>query len=307
MKNEKSKEILRNDSKIYDDIFLKEDTNNKIKNTGEIINVGAGILSSVNPAFSLIPLFVYAINWTFGLASPEYIVKRLNKINERLIKRKISIEDFKNEILSLSEHNEYIVLNHLRNILLVAIPENVDIYIELIIDFIMKKEYDEKETLCEIVNMLNKKDIQLLQMIKEYRNNGDREYYNKNIEEAQKEKIKNEEIDKNSTTPHLGLKKIKWVNRNVVIDSSNTIFWKDFEKYYELQTYEMGFVLLGQTTNEEGNKSKEWAYIGKSFIKLQNLGILELDYINTTGNINSLNVERFHITLFGNELLKYIK
>lgn len=307
MKNEKSKEILRNDSKIYDDIFLKEDTNNKIKNTGEIINVGAGILSSVNPAFSLIPLFVYAINWTFGLASPEYIVKRLNKINERLIKRKISIEDFKNEILSLSEHNGYIVLNHLRNILLVAIPENVDIYIELIIDFIMKKEYDEKETLCEIVNMLNKKDIQLLQMIKEYRNNGDREYYNKNIEEAQKEKIKNEEIDKNSTTPHLGLKKIKWVNRNVVIDSSNTIFWKDFEKYYELQTYEMGFVLLGQTTNEEGNKSKEWAYIGKSFIKLQNLGILELDYINTTGNINSLNVERFHITLFGNELLKYIK
>lgn len=307
MKNEKSKEILRNYSKIYDDIFLKEDTNNKIKNTGEIINVGAGILSSVNPAFSLIPLFVYAINWTFGLASPEYIVKRLNKINERLIKRKISIEDFKNEILSLSEHNEYIVLNHLRNILLVAIPENVDIYIELIIDFIMKKEYDEKETLCEIVNMLNKKDIQLLQMIKEYRNNGDREYYNKNIEEAQKEKIKNEEIDKNSTTPHLGLKKIKWVNRNVVIDSSNTIFWKDFEKYYELQTYEMGFVLLGQTTNEEGNKSKEWAYIGKSFIKLQNLGILELDYINTTGNINSLNVERFHITLFGNELLKYIK
>ena len=55
---------------------------------------------------------------------------------------------------------------------MVAIPENVDIYIELIIDFIMKKEYDEKEALCEIVNMLNKKDIQLLQMIKEYRNNG---------------------------------------------------------------------------------------------------------------------------------------
>lgn len=307
MENEKSEEILKNDRKINNDIFLKEDTINKIKSTGNVINIGAGILSSVNPTFSLIPLFVYAINWTFGLASSEYIVKRLNKINERLIKRKISIEDFKNEILSLSEHNEYIILNHLRNILLVAIPENVDIYIELIIDFIMKKEYDEKETLCEIVNMLNKKDMQLLQMIKEYRNTGDREYYNKNTEKAQKEKIENEEIDKNNRTPYLGLKKIKWVNRNVVIDSSNTIFWKDFEKYYELQASEMGFVLLEQTTDEEGNKSKEWAYIGKSFIKLQNLGILELDYINTTGNINSLNVERFHITLFGNELLKYIK
>ena len=44
--------------------------------------------------------------------------------------------------------------------------------------------------------------------------------------------------------------------------------------------------------------------LGKFFIKLQNLGILELDYINTTENINSLNVERLHITLFYNELLK---
>lgn len=193
MENEKSKEISNND------IILNDNTINKLKNAGDVINIGAGILSSVNPAFSLI------------------------------------------------------------------------------------------------------------QMIKEYRNNGDREYYNKNTEKAQKEKIENEEIDKNNKTPNLGLKKIKWVNRNVVIDSSNTIFWKDFEKYYELQAGEMGFVLLGQTTDEEGNKSKEWAYIGKSFIKLQNLGILELDYINTTGNINSLNVERFHITLFGNELLKYIK
>ena len=293
--------------KVNNDIFLKEDTIDKMKETGEIINIGAGILSSVNPAFSLIPLFIYAINWTFCLSSPEYIVKRLNKINEKLIKRKIDIEDFKNEILSLSEHNEYIVLNHLRNILLTAIPENVDIYIELLIDFIMKKEYDEKEPLCEIVNMLNKKDIQLLHMIKEYRSNGNRENYDKNTERALKEKIENEEIDKNNRTPKLGLKKINWVNRNVVIDSSNTIFWRDFEKYYELQAGEMGFILLGQTIDEEGNETKEWAYIGKSFIKLQNLGILELDYINTIGNINSLNVERFHITLFGDELLKYIR
>lgn len=295
------------EKEISKDFILKDDTINKIKNVGEMVNAGAGILSSVDPAFLLIPIFVYAVNWTFGLASPEYIIKRLNKINEKLIKRKISIDDFKNEVLNLSEHNEYIVLNHLRNILLTAIPETVDIYIELIIDFIMKKEYDEKETLCEIVNLLNKKDIQLLHMIEEYRDNGDREYYDKNTEKAQKEKIENEKKDRSDKTPYLGLKKIRWVDRNVVIDNSSTIFWKDFEKYYELQTGEMGFILLGETMDEEGNKSKDWAYLGKSFIKLQNLGILELDYINTTGNINSLNVERFHITLFGNELLKYIR
>ena len=251
--------------KSNNDIILNDDTINKLKSVGDVINIGAGILSSVDPAFSLIPIFVYAINWTFGLASPEYIEKRLNKINERLIKRKISIEEFKNEILKLSEHNEYIVLNHLRNILLVTIPESVDIYIELIIDFIMKKEYEEKE------------------------------------------KIENEKIDEYNNKPNRGLSKLKWVDRNVVINDLNTIFWKDFEKYYELQSGEMGFILLGETIDGQSNKSKEWAYIGKSIIKLQNLGILELDYINTPGNINSLNVERFHITLFGVELLKYIK
>lgn len=307
MENEEAEKTLKNESKINNNIVLRKDTINKIKNTGDIINIGTEIISSVNPAFSLIPLFVYAINWTLGLASPEYIVKRLNKINKRLIKRKISIEDFKNEVSSLSEHNEYIVLNHLRNILLVAIPETVDIYIELIIDFIMKKEYDEKETLCEIVNMLNKKDIQLLRMIREYRDNGEREYFNKNTEKAQKEKIENEKIDEFNNKPNHGLTKLKWVDRNIVINNLDTIFWKDFEKYYELESGEMGFILLRQTTDEEGNESKEWAYIGKSIIKLQNLGILELDYMNTTGNINSLNVERFHITLFGKELLKYIK
>ena len=56
--------------KVNNDIFLKKDTIDKMKETGEIINIGAGILSSVNPAFSLIPLFIYAINWTFGLSSP---------------------------------------------------------------------------------------------------------------------------------------------------------------------------------------------------------------------------------------------
>lgn len=283
------------EKEISKDFILKDDTINKIKNVGEMVNAGAGILNSVNPAFSLIPIFVYAVNWTFGLASPEYIIKRLNKINEKLIKRKISIGDFKNEVLNLSEHNEYIVLNHLRNILLTAIPETVDIYIELIIDFIMKKEYDDKETLCEIVNLLNKSDLNLLYMINDYIENGSREFYKKNIEKNKKQDEENENIY------------FKFKDRNLIVDDKNTIFWKDFEKYYELQTGEMGFILLGETMDEEGNKSKDWAYLGKSFIKLQNLGILELDYINTTGNINSLNVERFHITLFGNELLKYIR
>ena len=65
----------------------------------------------------------------------------------------------------MSQHNEYIVLNHLRNIILTCIPEMVDIYIEVLLDFIMKKEYKEKEEICEIVNQLNRNDLELLKMI----------------------------------------------------------------------------------------------------------------------------------------------
>ena len=71
-----------NKVKNNNDIILNENTINKVKNMEEIMNIGAGILSSVNPTFSIIPIFTYAINWTFGLASPEYLKKRLNKFNE---------------------------------------------------------------------------------------------------------------------------------------------------------------------------------------------------------------------------------
>lgn len=258
-----------NKLKSHHKIILKEKTINRIKNIEEITNIGSGILSSVNTAFSIIPIFTYAINWTFGLASPEYVKRRLDKFNEKLEKRKIDIEDFKNEIFSLSEHNEYIVLNHLRNILLTSIPETVDIYIELVIDFIMSKEYDDKETLCEIINSLNKTDINLLKIIKEYIKNGNRKYYEKNIEQHVNEENKFKSVP------------FKFKDRNVVLDDKTTIFWKDFKAYNELQVGEMGYILLQEGMNDEGVMVKDWAYIVKSFIKLQNLGILELDYINT--------------------------
>ena len=34
--------------------------------------------------------------------------------------------------------------------------------------------------------------------------------------------------------------------------------------------------------------------------------LIQLDYNSTLGTINSLNIDRFHITLFGEQLLNYI-
>lgn len=108
----------------------------------------------------------------------------------------------------------------------------------------MKKEYDDKETLCEIVNLLNKSDLKLLCMINDYIEKGSREYYEKNIEKNKKQ----DEEDKNDSK-HLYF---KFKDRNLIVDDKNTIFWKDFEKYYELQAGEMGFILLGETIDKVG-------------------------------------------------------
>lgn len=76
--------------------------------------------------------------------------------------------------------------NNLNNILLSCIPETVDLYIEVLIDLIMQQDNNNYEELCEIINKLNVNDIKLLKMIKQYQNNGIREYYNKSIESDKK-------------------------------------------------------------------------------------------------------------------------
>lgn len=275
-------------------IFIKKKAG-KFGKAREIIDINAGILSSVNPVFAVIPLFTYAINRVLGLASPEHIKERLSAFSDRLEKRKITIEEFKVEIKKLSEHDEYIVLNYLRDMLLTCVPEMLDIYIEVIIDFIMKKNYKNGEEICEIISQLNVNDLNLMKKIKNYIDS-----------EKQESKLFKQDETLKSKENENGLKKIVFQDRNMILDDKYTIFWKEFERYYDLKSGEMGLILLFKTKNENGMESDEWARIGRSFLKLQNLGVLELECINTVGTINVLNIDRFHITLFGREILEYI-
>lgn len=288
--------IKRIPKKTYKkDFILKKGMAKKFETTKEIIDIEAGILSSVNPAFAVIPLFTYAIKRVLGLASPEYIKERLSTFSDRLEKRKITIEEFKVEVKKLSEHDEYIVLNHLRDMLLTCVPEMLDIYIEVIIDFIMKKNYKNGEEICEIISQLNVNDLNLMRKIKKYIDS-----------EKQENKTFKQDEAKKSRENEGGLKKIVFRDRNIILDDKYTIFWKEFERYYDLKSGEMGLILLFKTKNENGMESDEWARIGRAFLKLQNLGVLELECVNTVGTINVLNIDRFHITLFGREILEYI-
>ena len=157
-----------------------------IEQKSEIVKAGAdaisGIISCINPIFSTVPLLTFAINRVIGLISEKDIIKRIRKLEIKLKEKLITPDQFKEKVGKLTEHNRYVVSNNLNNILLSCIPETVDLYIEVLIDLIMQQDNNNYEELCEIINKLNVNDIKLLKMIKQYQNNGIREYYNKSIE-----------------------------------------------------------------------------------------------------------------------------
>ena len=57
---------------------------------------------------------------------------------------------------------------------------------------------------------------------------------------------------------------------------------------------------------DDGSETMNWAYIVRSFVKLNNLGVIVSDYTTTVGTTSNLNIDRFHITLFGELILEYV-
>lgn len=292
---------------------MKDRNVEKVIIATEAANTVSGVLAEINPAFLGIPIVSFVINRVVGFTSEKNIINRFKKIEKKLLDKKITIDEFREKVFQLSEHNEYIVKNNLNNLLLNCIPETVDIYIELIIDLIMKQENSIYEEICEIISNLNINDITLLKMIQKYKKDGTREEFEKNVkktlkqeEENKKIDIENKEIEEYNKTARIKkLEDIKFYDRNFKM-GENTIFWKDFMRTYELECPELGFTLLYEVVNDIGERSMHWAYWARSFLKLERLGIIQMDYINTLGTINALNIDRFHITLFGLKLLKYI-
>lgn len=228
-----------------------------------------------------------------------------------MVKNKIDVDEFKKRIFELNEHDRYVVSKNLNIILQECIPETVETYIEVLIDLIMNQDGNIYEEICEIISQLNKSDIILLKMIIQYKKRGTREFFEKSIENTKKIEqdieIKNSEIEGYNNKTH-GIKKLKfekWHDRDIKCNT-DTIFWRDFAKTFDLETPEMGLALIYQTVNENNELSMEWAFNIRAFLKLANLGLIAVDYVTTVGTSSNLNVDRFHITLFGQKLLYYI-
>ena len=123
----------------------------------------------------------FGINRVVNYVKKDDIIDRLRKIEKRLDESKIDINEFKQKLNNLNEHERYVVSNNLNNILLNCIPETIEIYISVFIDYIMSKESTFEEELFEIISSLNVSDLKALKNIKHYMSSGTRKKYQKSI------------------------------------------------------------------------------------------------------------------------------
>jgi len=100
-------------------------------------------------------------------------------------------------------------------------------------------------------------------------------------------------------------------DRNMIF-GKNTVFMKDYHDYLGREfngNYPKIDLLLSQKiVNHDTNEPYyDLAYESRALVKLESLGVLILDSVSTLGLSSRLNVERFHLTVFGQKLLTYIK
>lgn len=103
-------------------------------------------------------------------------------------------------------------------------------------------------------------------------------------------------------------------DRNIIFSNRNTILWKDLLAYIHLPDTinDMGFLLnkeLEYTIQDDGTHESTimFAYLARSIIKLQYLGVLQFDFVTTLGTTSPNFIDRLHITFFGQKLLEYIE
>lgn len=258
-----------------------------------ILNISSSILalgSVIHPVFLAIPIINSVVMEVLNYFDDKSIEKRFKLLQDELVKKEIDIEKLQDKIKSMNEHQIYVLRNNLKHLCISALPETVDAFIKALIDTIVGENQEMSEEICEIIRQFNANDISLLKIIKDYLANGTRSAHQFKIQEY----FKDQKEDKT------------FKDRNVIY-SENTIMWDDFTNMCNLNVNEMGRMLNQVGIKENGEEDLTWTYLVRSLLKMQGLGILQTEYIATMGTISPNSVERIHITLFGQEILKYIE
>lgn len=263
--------------------------------------------STINPSFLAIPVITSVNNELCGYFDSKGVEKRLLEFQRMIEEQSITIENLKNRINVLDEHSQYVFRNNVKHLCVSALPETTETLINCLISYLMNANQDMDEEICEIVCSCNANDIRLLQMIRQYIEEGQRIHYYEMLEKLKDDindrhtkQEPNEDVKRKTYSPK------KWYDRNVIY-GENTVFWKDFTQFFHLKNAnDMGVVLNTFGESGEGKETYIWASLVRSMLKFQSKGVIQMEFITSLGTISQNNIDRFHITLFGQKLLEYI-
>lgn len=268
----------------------------------------ASALALLNPAFLTVPVIASVSNELCGYFDSKSVEKRLSEFQTKIDESLITIEELKDRIDRLDEHAQYVLRNNVKHLCLSALPEATETLINCLISYIMEENRDMDEEICEIICSCNANDILLLKLIKQYLSDGTRLHHQEMFENAVKEADRDRgELNGKGTNTIDAYTPRRWKDRNVIY-GKNTVFWKDFSAYFQLlNVNDMGLIMNELGKDENGEESYKWTYLIRSMIKLQSIGVVQLEFISSLGTISQNNIDRFNITLFGQKLLEYIE
>lgn len=230
----------------------------------------ASALSLLNPAFLAIPVIAGVCNEIWGWNDASNIEKRLLEFQKALDEKNIEMEEFRNKVNILEEHDQYVLRNNVRYLCISALPETTDALIDSMIDLIMKEEqHGINEEVCEILQEFNAIDIKLMRMIKDYRGT--------NLQEE--------------------------------VQFSHVITWNEFLKNCLKidDPLEGTAFLISRITREDGSENYDYACYVRSLLKMQKIGVVNIYLATTLGRISQNNIDCFLVTLFGEQVLEHIK
>ncbi|MBQ7668930.1 MAG: hypothetical protein IJS47_06350 [Clostridia bacterium] len=124
--------------------------------------------SLVKVTVGQVPYVGQVVAEVINFIDAEIVNRRLEKLEEEINKRKMSIEEFESRISEFDEHQYYFVRNNLRYYLLNCIPESSKEFCRSVVRYIANEDEELQEEICEIIQNLNEQDINFIKLINSF-------------------------------------------------------------------------------------------------------------------------------------------
>jgi len=145
-----------------------------------------------------------------------------------------------------------------------------------------------------------------MRLIQAFQEKGDRKYQKRAAEEAKESAGEQKRVEEENKEITQGYKRRGVIDRFISF-GNNTIFWDDLACFIGIPNNDPGMFLNQEAIEvESGEQTYSLAYLVRVMVKLQNLGVIVCESKMTMGVSSPLNIDRFHMTFFGQKILSYI-